>query len=74
MYMIRNMLTAPTVISGNEGLICGPGVVDEQLWVRHQVQHLRRPRPITRHRAAAACCPTGVSWCSLKNEGITNIF
>ena len=52
MNMLRDMLTAPTVISGNEGLICGPSVVDEQLWVRHQVQH--RPRPFTRHRAAAA--------------------
>ena len=35
------MLAALTVISGNEGLICGPSVVDEQLWVRHQV----RPQP-----------------------------
>ena len=52
MYMLRDMLTAPTVISGNEGLICGPAVVDEQLWVRHQVQP--RPRPLTRHRVAAA--------------------
>ena len=55
MYMLRNLLAAPTVISGNEGLICGPRVVDEQLWVRHQVGP--QPRSLTRHHTAAASLP-----------------